>query len=498
LVFSIFRESNKLKREENISKSKVYTNFAKYILREKDWTVGNLFKLSIICQRAFACGDLLMDTFVSCLGSDGIFAVEWCRLFNDVLLPHLHDSPNTSFAALDSTTAVSDEIVKVRNFTPGRDFLPESTKALLGYGVIESNFHRITSTLCPLVNVLLIPMGISTKDSTKETVLRNEKGLVRNEKSPARRYGVAQYLVPQVNHRPKNPNLAMGLMSDTLMSETPSDHFRAEYTSLPILMVTPTSDFADPLTGSLKNWDTLDDSVLVGGPTALLLGEPEIGSISPFFSFRGEKDDNSSEHSLDVDSISTTAESTRDKFQEATKSLDEPVVKRLLSLGLHTMMKQLLNVHIQKFSSQTDSICGIFSNLCALIKKNTPFLRPFFPYDMSTDSIYPFHHSRVLIGFLTNERVAMVEGNHRSFVSVDALFGSLLVGQATQASRHVQKKLNTGLLLQPAKVSDVLPCIPDRRSQVIDQVVRNCFVLYLFHQIGVFTKHKILFPTGRS
>jgi hypothetical protein len=421
--------------------------------------------------------------FLASEENEGVFDLKWCHQFNQVLLPHLHDSPNTSFAGLEDTTAVLEEAVKVRNFTPGSAFLPATVDDLRDYRAIESNFHRITSNLCPLVNVLLIPMGISKNvthhgGKVQDMCRRNEVNL-REKKVQC---GVVPYLVPQVNHRQKNPTLALGLMGDTLMSQSPSDHFRSDYTTLPIHMVAASERFEKPAPGSLKNWDTLGDSNLVGSPTALLMGNAKFGERGPgkiptlpilFCALQGEENQNSPEQSLDAKSIQATAETTKNKFEEAAKSSPEPVDGRLLSLGLHTMSKQLLNSQILKFSSQTTSICAIFSSLCALMKKNIPFLRPFFPYDMSTDSIYPFHHTRVLLGALTTERVSMLEGNHRSFVSVDALFGGLLGGYATS---KVGQKLNAGLLLQPAKVSDVLPCIPDTRSHEIDEVV--CDHLY--------------------
>lgn len=419
----------------------------------------------------------------------------WLRVFNGVLLPHLLDSPNNSFAGFDGTTTVlEDEPVQVTNFNAGIDYLPEKAKNLVEYQHIETSFHRITSNFCPLVNVFFCPMGVSRKRRQGTDPVTKAK-----ENDPMHyTFGLVPYLVPEINHRQKNPSLVSDLMEDTLMSEKPSDHFRGEYTTLPFRMGASSDPvFANLPKCPLKNWDTLGESKLVGDPTALLLEsqgeatEPSDTLSLLFQALQGKENKETPALSVDAFSLSMSARSMETRFKDATKERDHPVHGRLQSFGMHTMTKKLLNRQILKFSSETSSICGIFSNLSALMKQNLPFLRPFFPYEMTSDSIYPFHHSRVLLSALTDNRSSMLEGNHRSFVTVDGLLGGLLGGNATQMGI---KKLNSGLLLQPAKVTDVLPCLPDKNNSEMNEVVRVYAWYYWFFQICVFTKHEFCFP----
>ena len=451
---------------QTISERKTYDNFSKFILCEGNWTVDNLLKLSIICELAFASGIFWRQCFeyyLSRKGKEKKFSLKWCGHFNSILLPFKETSGNTSSAGLDSKTTTLEEQVVVTNFTAGTDSLPETTENLPEYKKIESSFHRITSTLCPLVNLLRCPMGITKQAKTKF----GRKGESNTSRLEMHTYGVAPYIVPPVNHRQKNPTLVQGLMGDTLMSETPSDHFSGEYTTLPICMVSSLSVEA-PTKCALKSWDTLDAMELVGAPSALLLE----GTLSDrrlyllIHALQRKKNEDSPYLSLDQASITKSAQSLEPMYAKVKESRG-----RLRELGVHTMSKKLLNRQILKISEETDSVFELFSYLSTPIKTNVNSLSPFFPYCMSSDSIYPFHHLRVLLGALTNQRSSMVEGNHRSFVSLCGLLGGL-----GQAAPTVGAKLNTALLLMPAKVTDVLPCIPDKRSCEVDAVVRDSFV----------------------
>jgi hypothetical protein len=482
----MFRSNLLLKPDDKADSPRskqAYDHFSKYILREKDWTVDNLLKLTIICTRAFASGKMWPEIFkhyITKYAKAEVFHVAWCKLFNRILLPHLDDSPNTSFGPLDVSNNALEEAVRITNFTVGSAILAKEAKDLPDYQHIEPSFHRITSTLCPLVNLLFLPMCVS-----------NDKEIeVHVDFLQPDNYGVAPYIVPQVNHRQKNPTLVLGLTGDTLMSETPTDHLRGEYTTLPFRMIS-SADSVGLKICPLKNWDSSDRSFMTGGPTALLLGNSdelppgESHLLFRALQFRDGK------HSLDFGSLCNTAQSLKSMFKHATRSSSEPVDGRLQDLGVHTMTKKLLNLHIMKVAAQKNmSLCRIFSNISGLIKANTPSLRPFFPYNMSEDSIYPFHHLRVLLGTLTTIRGSMLEGNHRSFVSVDGLLGGFSGGHAATTKGQ---KLNSGLLLQPAKFNDVLPCIPNTRPCSIDGVVRDHFVCFLFCQICVFSNHKFLF-----
>ena len=496
--------------ESNPGLANVHPNFSKYILHEKDWTLDNFAKLSIICQRAFASGDFWLENFdLHLQDSKGIFALEWCNLFNWVLLPFLDDSPNTSFGLLDNKIAVLEAPVKVTNFSPGTFLLPRSINNLREYQNIEPCFHRITSNVCPLANLLLSPMGICIEKDRTDLQLKSDE------------YGIEPYIVPEVNHRQKNPNLVSSLLSDTLMCDTPSDHFRAEYTVLPFRMVAESKAKAwaernaktsssnknkSTSNAALASYDPLGDFGLVGEPKAFLFGnsdevvaegDGECNTNEPtlmFRALRGEENKNSPELSVDDESLLETAQEMETLFLKSIRLPESELVNdRLKELGIHTMTKQLINRHILKFASETDTLGGIFSNFSALIKRNVPSLRPFFPYCMTSPSIYPFHHGRVLLGALTTTRVSMLEGNHRSFVSVTGLFGGLLGRKGHKAAETNKTKLNTGLLLQTAKVIDCLPCLPDARPCDMNEMVRDHRLCFQF--LSDFANHKYFVPT---
>ena len=133
----MFRSNLLLKPDDKADSPRskqAYDHFSKYILREKDWTVDNLLKLTIICTRAFASGKMWPEIFkhyITKYAKAEVFHVAWCNLFNRILLPHLDDSPNTSFGPLDVSNTALDEAVRLRTSLLGVPYLLRKPRTYL-------------------------------------------------------------------------------------------------------------------------------------------------------------------------------------------------------------------------------------------------------------------------------------------------------------------------------------------------------------------------------
>jgi hypothetical protein len=468
------------------TEDKVYYHFHLYVLRDDKWNVGNMMKLSIMCDRCFGSGDYFYKLFKDNVKQGKAwFNIGWCRVLSCVLIPEgstckMKSAKLTSLTDIHGVNFYLDAFDAAEKTIPlvdksGQGDKPtsgdKSAKTIPGEKTtnadLETCFHSVSNEMCPVVNALFAPMGIWHREASdeKETLTR----LASIDLCP--------YVVPDVNHRTQNIKLVQSIMHQTILDVGAQKDLSASSTVLPFRMV---SHHVQPgekkFKGFLHGYNSMERSKLIGGPSVKLLynrgdicvdkkGKCSFQDLDFLLSVLL---DERNPMKVDGQLVPSMANGIRKNIAAVVHRVEfkTPSTDPFDILLLYSSIKSLLSMRLRVTCKGEPAVPHApekFLNLIGQMLEQVPSLRDFFPYDSQVESFeqntrYPFHHLRFLIGSMTLFRDAALEGCHRNYSQILALM-NLSVPGAGAANSPKDVVINSSLFFKPTTVYNILPAL---------------------------------------